>query len=729
MPNSESSPLPDQMTHPSGGKARRVPELACLTLHPDVSVDDGEVLDALRVLRLEVIGPGDLDLTCSGPAPSWDEVPLNTEPRRFIVRRNDGASIDDDRREELLETLGEYLAHIAPVLTLRLRGRTTAFVPAADVLLIHVLPEFDEPSGLREPGEHGLREDPERSQLVAPYRFFQVTEPLQKPAYVIAEQLLEAIAEERDVGRVRGIYPLEQLGVEITFEHLPLQLPIAAFRPNDPGYAQQWNLDRIGLTGHAPSGWDLQQGDQSVTLAVLDGPVKSEDVDVQVAGFGVGFDSPAISAGEHGTNVAGIAAATIDNELGIAGVAGGCRVVSLAFGRWSDVEVAAGIRIAADHEAPTVLCLSAGSDAWNPQVVDSAIAAAHERGAVVCAATHNHGGEDWITYPATHPLVMACGASDRDDQRVTTDTGQGWGSNFGPEMSVVAPGIDIPASTSDGYGIVAGTSAATAQIAGLAALIRVAAAQLGPCDVRKIIEITACRSGDGFSHVAGYESGPWSAELGYGLVDARAALGLAPRWQPRADHCCDVASAGSVSAASGPLLAIPKDNGASLEASLESGTDVAIVEGYTGTRDAIRSIREHKLALRDGPLHGGASESGAPHVDPERLDFFDVTGRPLVLDFDEERSEYSFSQLDGEQPQQEDIIERLGKCFVAEQARFESLEIEFRGGTEVPVCRLRDQYDSFAEVVWDVVVCTSGPPWAHGRGWLHNVRHQLLGTR
>lgn len=255
----------------------------------------------------------------------------------------------------------------------------------------------------------------------------------------------------------------------------------------------------------------------------------------------------------HGTACAGIVAATINNGAGVAGVAGACQILPVAFVTWSDAEIAAGIGYATANGA-NVISMSFGGYTIDPLVVDPSILAAFNAGLVMCAATHNYNSGS-ITYPATNALVMGVGASDQVDDRKspTSPDGEVWGSNFGPEISVIAPGVLVPTTDqqgADGYNVDGtggswagvnypsfgdpagdyvtvfdGTSAATPHVAGLAALLLSAYPTLTNVEVRTLIERTADKTGTtAYVETAGYNSGTWNQNTGYGRINVRNAL-------------------------------------------------------------------------------------------------------------------------------------------------------------------------------------------------------------
>src|SRR5262245_38892780 len=91
--------------------------------------------------------------------------------------------------------------------------------------------------------------------------------------------------------------------------------------PNDPLFPDQWALKHVGAT----CAWQTTTGSPDVTVAVVDSGVdlKHPDLVGRLRDDGHDYadndDDPSDETG-HGTNVAGIIAATLDNNEGGAGL-------------------------------------------------------------------------------------------------------------------------------------------------------------------------------------------------------------------------------------------------------------------------------------------------------------------------------------------------------------------------------------------------------------------------
>ena len=271
--------------------------------------------------------------------------------------------------------------------------------------------------------------------------------------------------------------------------------------PNDTYYSLQYGPKRV----QADLGWGIWQPRQQVIIAVLDTGVDSGHPDLtnkilRDANGVVGYDAAtaqrntALDVYGHGTHVAGIAAAQVNNNGGVVGIAGWngqagnsdahfikimpVRVLG-SDGSGDDATIADGITWAVDHGA-RVINMSLGSTGYT-DVLNNACQYAWGRGCIVCAAAGNDGLSD-INYPAADPNVLAVAATDRNDQ--LTDY-----TNYGSWVNVAAPGganngADQIYSTmptyntnvsgftySLNYDYLSGTSMSTPFVAGEAALL------------------------------------------------------------------------------------------------------------------------------------------------------------------------------------------------------------------------------------------------------------------
>ncbi|MBR5665251.1 MAG: S8 family peptidase, partial [Bacteroidales bacterium] len=330
---------------------------------------------------------------------------------------------------------------------------------------------------------------------------------------------------------------------------------------------EQWGLERI----YAQDAWDITMGDSNIVVSVLE----TKGVDWSHYELGKGYDNYqniCINNGEdpwpdtidaagrkryklggngldddgdslvdnfigwnfrdsnkncrtdscqHGTMVAGIIAAKTNNGRGISGIAGGdsctgVRILPYAF--WSSTFInACGDAV---RKGAKIVNMSFGTA--HTKSNDSILQIACNISVVLIAAAGNdstHQHLDYVRYPARNPYVMAVGAIDKDNRRAHF-------SCYGPELSVVAPGRGIRTLTKDNKFINAsGTSFAAPHVTGVAALMLSVNPNLTPADVRRIIEKTARKVGGyNYHNDPQHPNGTWNEEMGYGLVDAHAAV-------------------------------------------------------------------------------------------------------------------------------------------------------------------------------------------------------------
>lgn len=280
--------------------------------------------------------------------------------------------------------------------------------------------------------------------------------------------------------------------------------------PNDPLFEQLWGMRNTGQTGGTPGAdirateaWSLATGNTNILVAVIDTGIDYTHPDLidnlwrnpgEIPGNGIDDDGNGIiddvhgarwtggtgaptsgnpmDGNAHGTHVAGTIGASGDNGIGVVGVNWRVRMMALKF--LSD----AGSGYIADAVSALEYAIDKGArlsnNSWGgggysqamKDMIDVAGAAGH---LFVAAAGNSASDNDLIPqYPATYPCanIVSVASSDHNDNRSSF-------SCFGrTTVHLAAPGSSILSTIpSGGYGAFSGTSMATPQVAGAAALL------------------------------------------------------------------------------------------------------------------------------------------------------------------------------------------------------------------------------------------------------------------
>src|SRR5258708_5798103 len=185
------------------------------------------------------------------------------------------------------------------------------------------------------------------------------------------------------------------------------------FTPNDPLYSIQWHLPKI----NAPAAWDTTLGSTGVIIAILDTGIDATHPDLSaklVAGWSTydnNSDTTVVSG--HGTWVAGTAAASGNNGIGIASVAINCSImpvrISDASGLGYASTIASGLTWAADHGARVA---NVSYEVTGISTVSSAAQYFQSKGGVV---TVSAGNDSAVLTAPDDPNALTVSANDKAD--------------------------------------------------------------------------------------------------------------------------------------------------------------------------------------------------------------------------------------------------------------------------------------------------------------------------
>lgn len=321
--------------------------------------------------------------------------------------------------------------------------------------------------------------------------------------------------------------------------------------PSSTSASTQWNLDNDGSQGlpgadvHALAAWTITSGDSDVRVAVLDEGVDTSHAALRAAVVAatdfVDLNSTAMPSGDdaHGTACAGI---ICSRDGTVRGLASDVSLIAARIAKsdshnlwiFDDFDTADAIDWCWDEAKADVL-----SNSWVGGAPSDAIRLAVERactkgrggkGAVVVFAAGNT--QQQIGFPANLDSVLTVGASNQWDERKTKASRDGenvWGSNFGPSLDVMAPGVMIlttdisgPAGYDRGEMTATfnGTSAATPHVAATVALMLSVNPRLTEAQARQIV----CQTAEPIGRAAVRND-----QVGHGRLNAYAAIRAARR--------------------------------------------------------------------------------------------------------------------------------------------------------------------------------------------------------
>lgn len=270
----------------------------------------------------------------------------------------------------------------------------------------------------------------------------------------------------------------------------PHFIPKINYTPNDPlaNPTDQYHL----LTINAFNGWDIDRGDSSIVIGITDtgtdpthpdlfNNIKRNYADVidgidnDFDGYidnymgwdlGVNDNDPTFQSNAHGVHVCGLAGASTDNNIGVAGTGFNCKFlpVKIADAAGSLIAAYEGIKYAADHGCDIINCSwgGGGSGQFGQDIID--YATINKNCLMVCAAGNNGLDEDF--FPASYNYVLSVANTSGNDVKFMN-------SNYSYMVDVCAPGDNVNSTwLGNSYLITSGTSMSSPIVAGAAGIVK-----------------------------------------------------------------------------------------------------------------------------------------------------------------------------------------------------------------------------------------------------------------
>ncbi len=332
---------------------------------------------------------------------------------------------------------------------------------------------------------------------------------------------------------------INQLMATHKFEYAELHIiDKLTFTPNDPGLSEtgSYFLGKI----NAYNGWDISQGDTNTVIGITDtgteithpdlvnsfkynyaDPINGNDDDNDgytdnFRGWDLGENdnNPQYNAIAHGIHVCGLAGATVNNGVGMAGVGFKCKIlpVKIADANGTLTKGYEGVVYAADHNCKIINC-SWGSTFGTQYGQDIVNYAVINKNALVVAGAGNNGLQQDF-YPASFNNVMSVASTNTIDRKSSF-------SNYGYNIDVCAPGDQVYSTWEliwDDYLTSSGTSMSAPVVCGAAAIVKSYFPSYTGLQVGEALKATA----DNIDFTAGNNN--WAGKLGKGRINLFRAL-------------------------------------------------------------------------------------------------------------------------------------------------------------------------------------------------------------
>lgn len=317
---------------------------------------------------------------------------------------------------------------------------------------------------------------------------------------------------------------------------------------DNPLFSQQWSVHNDSMNIGLLPAWDITTGHDSIKIALLDVGIASGHPDLitnMLPGYSAitqsfGYDEMVNPNESHGTLCAGIMVAA-NNQEGLVGVAHTSKLMSVKCSEIRPVGTKDYYPTGCDHIYTNHLldALNTACYVLHADIITIALAIHYQSGEImnritnICQNGRSGKGVVFVVSSgnrelgiidtgmsslALHPDAISVGSVGPTGLRSQNATNVGWfdfSSCYGDALDLVAPGELIPTTgfcTGGDYSIFAGTSAASAHVAGVAALVL----SVNPCftqeEVAYILESTCKKIRPdtyNYDSIDGHSYGTW----------------------------------------------------------------------------------------------------------------------------------------------------------------------------------------------------------------------------